>query len=395
MVVRSCFLRSLLLSLFAVSASAGDGASRIAKAAKSPTPIQPEAAAFATPDYRWSLSAGLATRSLDAGFDLEVPRDIPWQSLLGLRSSGRGDVGLSSGNPVTYDNGSILGDDFGLSDSTFHSSSQIQPTGRTDILGDPVNELRFNTSSTTHSVSLSVTDELPGDSDEGAGGYVRFTGRLGQLQGFTGALSLTWTGWSGDAAVQDFDVATVTAQSHRTTYTYLYDIFFALPPDAAFVILEAAGLDGNLPPRKRSRDKTRTVAIIDGIYTADLDVMLNEIALTFDVERQLTQRLGLALSIGPTLNVVSTDFEATLRWVQRGNGRTLLSQSWHDSSTEVEVGFMAQLLARFNLTRDGRWFLEAHAGYHWLDDIGVDAGAAGASIDLSSWDVGLGVGVRF
>lgn len=386
---------AVLLSLLPAAAFAGDRGSIMAASAKTPALPPPQAATFAHPAHRWSLSAGLATRSLDASFDLDVPRDIPWQSLLGLRASGRGDVGLSSGGPVTYDNGSILGDSFGLSEAEYHSSSQIQPTGRIDILGDPVNELRFNSQRTTHSISTSVTDDLPGDSDEGAGGYVRFSGRVGTLRGFTGALSLTWTGWSGDAALENIDVATVTAQRHRTNYTYLYDIFFALPPDMAFVLLDGSGFDGNLSPRKQASEKTKSAAIIDGLYSADLDVMLNEIALTFDVERQLTQRLGVALSIGPTLNVVSTDFDATLRWVQRGSGRTLLSQSWHDSATEVVVGFMAQLLARFDLTRDGRWFIEGHAGYHWLDEVGWSAGAAGGSVDLSSWDVGVGLGLRF
>ena len=350
----------------------------------------------ASPSTPWSVSAGISGRRMSADFSFGLPKGIPWLSVLGLGSYGPGDRGLyDGGSPVSYTDGTVgLSGGPSLTDTTFNSSTQVGDTGRTDILGDPISEVRFHSYEVSHSYTTSL-DDVPGDSDLGAGVFVRFSGSLPQLAGFTPSLSLQWTGLRTSAGITDERFATITAIEHRTDYTYAYDAFILSPDGTGFVIYDADSLPGNADPRKGKRSSSRVVDYVDAFATADLDVLLNEVALSVDVQRYITPKLSLALSLGPTLNFVNTDFDGTVEWRRRSTGRTLVRETMHESKTEIEIGFMAALFARYDLTPDQKWFVEAHAGYHWLNEVNWKAGTASGSVDLASWDVGVGFGHRF
>lgn len=53
-------------------------------------------------------------------------------------------------------------------------------------------------------------------------------------------------------------------------------------------------------------------------------------------------------------------------------------------------GAIALLL--YPLNEDGSVYLRAHGSYHWMDSISVTTAAAGANINLSSWEGGLEIG---
>ncbi len=360
-------------------------------------PINPgaekAAASFSGPRSPWSVTGGFSTRRIRSDVQFGIPSGVPWLDLLGLESSGRGDVGLASPDGERqYDDGRV-GEGDVISLTNFNNPSQVSATGRVDLLGDSITEVRFHSSATSHSLGFSSQD-LPSESDTGVGGFLRLSGSLGDFHGFTPGLSLQWTGVRSQTGFANQQFATVEVVEERSDYAYAYDAFL-LAQNFGFVIVNADGLPGSLDPRRTERSTSRTVAFVDAFATADLDVTLHELALSIDLQRYVLPRLAVALSVGPTLNFVNRDFDATVNWVVRGSGRTLLRESIHDSANDVKIGFMATLMARYDLVPSRKWYLEAHAGYHWLDDLQWQAGTASGKVELASWDFGLGVGYRF
>jgi hypothetical protein len=77
---------------------------------------------------------------------------------------------------------------------------------------------------------------------------------------------------------------------------------------------------------------------------------------------------------------------------ERSDGLIVRGESTQQSDTQVAVGVGVQGVVRHGLTRNGR---AAHAGYKWLCDIAVGGSSSSANVDLSDWEVGVGVGIRF
>ena len=356
-----------------------------------------EAASFTGPTTPWSVTAGLASRRMNVDYSAGLPSGVPWLGLLGLGSAGRGDVGLFDGSGTRhYDNGQVGGfAGSALAEGIHTTSGQLRPTGRTDVFGAPVYELAFNSYAISHSLTAQTFD-LPGDSDQGLGAFVRFSGSFGGWRGFNTGLSVGWTGVKMSSALRDQLFGRFIASEHRTDYGYAYDAFFTGPPGStSFLIFDGASLPGFADPRRTARQTQRVVDQVDALFSSDLNVTLNEVAFTFDVERYLTPRFAIALSAGPTLNAVTTDFAATATYASQRTGRALLQQSLHDSHTHVVIGFTTQLMVRYDLTPRRVWYLEAHAGYHWLPNVDFAVSRFGGDIDLSSWDIGIGLGRRF
>jgi len=360
-------------------------------------PTLGEAATFDGPSTAWSVTAGLASRRMSVDVNAGLPQGIPWLGLLGLGRPGPGDVGLFDGTgPRRYENGSIGGfSGSSLSEVTYNDRGQARPTGRLDALGDPITEVGFGSYSLSQSLITQAFD-LPGDSDRGLGAFVRFSGSFGGWKGLNTGVSLGWTGVKMSSGLQGQAFGRFTAVEHRTDYGYAYDAFILdTSSQTAFLVFDTSGLPGFETPRRSARESQRVVDRIDARLTSDLDVALNEVEFTFDVERYITSRFAVALSVGPTLDAVSIDFDATARYVSQRTGRSLVQESVHDSSTHVVVGFMAQMMVRYDLTPKRIWHLEAHAGYHWLPKVDFAVGDSGGDIELSSWDVGVGIGRRF
>lgn len=402
--------------------------------AETPLPLPPPAvdepespAEFSTSGSPWTFSTGASARSIDADFHFARPAPLSWQSLFRRQSrSGRGDVGFFNGtSPVQYDDG-IVGPaqvfggtpNSGLSQGVINSGSQLSATGRTTATERSIFNAAFHSSETLY--SYSSVSRLHGldasDSDVGAGAYTNLSYAV--LAGSEGSVLLNW-GWSyvqtehgtGPSAL---GIQNVVATRTDNDFTYNYDFF--TPTGAATptfphtvglpnsVLVHNAALydslavpspSGTQSPRKntRSRSSQSVVATFVPVATSNLDVTLNEVVFSVEYQRRLGSRLRVGLAVGPTFNVIGSDFDAKVAWHANGGGRPVTVQRWHDSSTDVRVGAMSQVNIVFDLTE--RLFLEAHSSYRWVDSVKVGGSAASVTIDPSSWETGFGIGFRF
>jgi hypothetical protein len=379
---------------------------------------------------RWSLGVGVTVRTIDADFHVRRPDPIPWQRLLRTRSnSGRGDVGLYTGGPgtVVYSDGQV-GPEYGAiygganpngdAVGIINSASQLTPTGRIDTLGSPTYDLAFHSSETTY--AYSHRHQLNGfdssDSDDGVGPYITLSYDIIQSPACTAGIMIGWSMVETEHGTGTRSLGWQSVSEHRTdsSYTYHYDYdgvggaalpgatfpFNANDPAEGFIIYDPVAYDANgngagyLFPRKTasSRHASRLVALVEPVATSKLDVNLNEIVLAARLERALNDRLRVAVAVGPTLNVLDTEFSTTIAWRVPGTGRTIATTRYEDDSTEVEVGIMGQLSITCDITE--RLFIEAHGSYRWVDSVRVGGAAASVEVDASSWEGGVGIGVR-
>jgi hypothetical protein len=76
-------------------------------------------------------------------------------------------------------------------------------------------------------------------------------------------------------------------------------------------------------------------------------------------------------------------------------GRNLATWRSRNREQDTEFGAFAQLGVQIDLDAQDRWFAEFFARYHWVDEFTVSNAFNTATIDPSSWALGLGLGVRF
>jgi hypothetical protein len=125
-----------------------------------------------------------------------------------------------------------------------------------------------------------------------------------------------------------------------------------------------------------------------------LDVDLHEIPLGLEWGRRIG-RSEWALRGGLTLNAVDLDLTTRTDWYLRGNGTPFASFVSEESSSEFACGAYLGASVTYPLNEDGSVYFRAHASYHWVDDIIVSTANAVSTVELSSWEGGIGIGVVF
>jgi len=359
------------------------------------------------------MSVGYAVRSFGAQFNMTAPSIGRLSPLL----HGYGDVGLYNGSgALLYEDGFIGSNTFdgvvsgavtapwstpGV-DRSGWSYSDLQTTmvGSISFPGGGYDE---RSTETFHTKTFEMLQREAGASDRAlaSGPYVSLgTTLMEDARGSLG-LSIKWTSLGAHLSGQaNFGHPTRTDFLYTYDRAGFYDFFssidvFGLVIDAAKVndlYEQAFGIPGTFQnPRKST--KRYTVADWSAVGRSDLDVRLNELFLSADVTWKPLPGLEISLSGGPTLNVVETTFTTITRWVNRNGTRVPGSVARHQDST-VTGGAGVQLTARQNLTADGRAYVEAHGGYKWLKDLALRNGTSSSSLDLSDWEVGIGVGLR-
>ncbi len=76
-------------------------------------------------------------------------------------------------------------------------------------------------------------------------------------------------------------------------------------------------------------------------------------------------------------------------------GRTLAHYHDSTSSQEFAWGLQTRANVRFDLDEQDRFFLEAWAGYHYMDKVTFSNRFSSVTLDPSNWELGLGLGCRF
>ncbi|MEZ0273715.1 MAG: hypothetical protein ACAH88_02330, partial [Roseimicrobium sp.] len=145
-------------------------------------------------------------------------------------------------------------------------------------------------------------------------------------------------------------------------------------------------------PRQTDRATNRVIASFYAVTGGSLDVHLHEIPFGVKVGRKFGDLTVLA-ELGGLLAVIDYDLSAESRWY-RSSGALVSRQSWNDSDAEVKMGVFGGVTLQYDLSKDGRWFAEAHGTYRWVDAAHATAGPVSTKIDVSSWEGGIGLGYR-
>lgn len=363
------------------------------------------------PNWRWSV--GYAVRNFEADFKTPAPGLGPIAPYLG----GIGDVGFYRGGSgvLSYEDGFVgpgYGDGTAFGSVTSDWATPGNPADPNFDRFGPIFAigpgLDRRDTKTFHAKMFQGPDDEAKASGEGSGfgPYVRMSLTLAESESGSLGLSVTWTGLHGQ-----MDASSFLGHPRRTDFIYTYDDIYFVEPngpvpnsfisanglvidaDAVNALYEQAfGTHGTFRnPRKSTQSYTITDWTAAGY--SSLDVRLNEIFLSADAVWKPRRGWELGLSAGPTLNVVGTTLNSRTAWV-RNDGLAVPGATTRQNDTHVAVGAGVQGVARYDLTRDGRAFIEARAGYKWLNDIAIKGPAASADLDLSDWEVGLGVGIR-
>jgi hypothetical protein len=368
--------------------------------------VDPKAVTFAPQADPWAFSAGVIVRSIDADFHLSPPRPLNFGGLL---RSGRGDVGLfrAGDNLRTYENGSVTsfdrlgpgGPPAGPVPIALAFGGSVRNTGRVDSIGFPISEFDFFSHSFSQSLDSRSVDVS--DRDTGVGPYLELSRRLVDKPSIIVDAFLGWSYLETNHSSGEHTLATQTLYDTLHTYTYQGQ---AVPPgipspvpgmSGVLLINPAAlaALGGNAGYRSPTQSgRTSILAKLYAVTDADLDVHLNEIPLGLKVGRKFG-KVTLLAEIGASLNVINYDLDSTTTWY-RSTGGLQARKRWNDSASPLKVGLFGGLAAQCDLTANGRFFLEAHGTYRWVDAIHATAGPVSTEIDVSSWEGGLSLGVR-
>jgi hypothetical protein len=368
--------------------------------------VNPQAVSFAPQADPWAFSAGVVVRSIDADFHLSPPRPLNFGGLL---RSGRGDVGLfrMGDGSRTYDNGSVTnfeslgpgGAPPGPVPVALAFGGSVHNTGRVDSIGFPISEFDFYSHSLSQSFNSRSVDVS--DSDVGVGPYLELSRRMVDRPSLIVDAFLGWSLVETSHSSGDHTLATQTLYDTLHTYTYegqaLPPGFPSPVPGLSGILLinpaALAALGGNAGYRNPTQsDRTSILARFYAVTGADLDVHLNEIPVGLKIGRKFG-RLTLLAELGGSLNVIDYDLDSATTWY-RSTGGVQARKTWNDSASPLKVGLFGGVAAQCDLTANGRFFLEAHGTYRWVDSVHAAAGPVSTEIDVSSWEGGLSLGVR-
>ena len=379
-------------------------------------PVVSEKAVTLPPDAsRWSIGAGIVFREIEGDFTLRSPGPPPGQLIGGL-----GNVGLlpqGSGRRIRYNDGSV-GPGFDINDGNLNRGAaadgtaytvttrpgQFTNTGRSDIFGNAIYNVAFHT-------SLGIYNEntyQSSDDELGVGPYIEL--RYALFQRPKVDVNLVF-GYSWVSA--DLGSGTGTLASYeRQDFTYNYDYaFFASQTGGLLPGSPGLNLNGPFP----FKDWSYAIINPNGIFGANegyrsphmdseisrqlvlkgqasLDVNLHEIVLAPEILFNLGSRVHVGLLVGPTLNIIDSDLDASAAWQDLRSGRTVKSYRFSDNSTDVRLGVATQVTLMIDITQ--RLYFQASASYRYVPEVDVQAGFAAATIDTTAWQSTVGFGWR-
>jgi len=392
-----------------------------------------EAISIPEPTTPWSISAGATVRSVRASFHNVAPPALNGLAFIhtlssdtdpGLFTGGTGTVFYSDGqvgpdyNLKYFPSNGPSGDALGI----INRSSQVTPnTGTETSTGTPIATINFHDTQTVYSYSPKAMLHGYGaaDSDVGVGPYVNLSYAVFSTP--TDSISVM-AGWSfvqttPKSGAQALGVETVT-QTQTTlnhTYSYNYDqgLGTAANPGTSFpfngtsqatggfIVYNPAlysGVpsgDGFLPPHEgtTSSATSKVLATFVPVASSNLRVNSNEVVFAATYEHAILPWLHVGVSVGPTLNVIDSSINTTVDWYMNGRSSPVASAGWHNDENAFKVGAMGQVNIQADITKS--LFVELHGSYRWVNSESITNGPASATVNVSSWEGGLGLGLRF
>lgn len=355
---------------------------------------------------------GVSVRKVGIQHSFKAPTPLPLNRFFAT-PTGPGDVGLftETSGPIQYEDGSLdLGFDPGLARAVIDDRSQVVDTNRNSFgFVGSIDRVTFSSSGTVYSETMTDFSAAGSTSseEEAAMPFVEWVVPLIEeedrfLRLFTGYSFLSTGSDSGPRLVglQSFDATT-------TTYSYHYDLLGGLDPnptfpyetggilfDEALATFPGSDVGGDLLDPTTSQRQSQASTPLVAFSRSQLDVDLHEIPLGLEWGRRLG-RSEWALRGGLTLNAVDLDLTTRTDWYLRGGGRAFLSSVSNESASEFACGAFLGASVTYPLNEDGSVYLRAHGTYHWVEDISVATLHATSTVQLSSWEGGLGIGIIF
>lgn len=318
---------------------------------------------------------------------------------------------------MEYDNGTVgpdsnivlgvYGDRDGDAQVTIDSPSQLAPTMRHVGFPGPnqidIYDLTFSTFESTYTTSAGNFggNGVSGNDESAAGVFLEWACPIREeADRFLNAtFGYTFVGETGNlgSSFLGFESATGT----RTDYAYRYDYVTdtnslpgSFPASTGAVIYDPGAHEVADAPTPFDPTITPTMTagtfILDKWVTTSLDIDLHEIPFGLECGR-IFGRTKVAVRGGGTINIVDLDFVSQTNWYE-GN-RLVTSRYSRSSDTPVRLGAFLGVNLTHPLNEDGSVYLEAHGSYRWVDGITAATSDAIATIDLSSWEAGIGIGI--
>ena len=319
--------------------------------------VPPEAPA----PSRWSLSAGAAVSSIKATFQADP----------GLVNVLDPSTAIYNGTaPQTYGNG-VVG----------AAGSGVPSPGTTSFSGSP--NITTAGSVDFDSVGFFSTNVLaPGpvsDTELSLGGYIHLAYDAIDFDSNTLHLSpfgqYTFT-TAFDSGISPFPAATT---------NIFYESTPALLATSSLRYSPAVTAPNGLTyPYKTTSLPFTAAYILSGV-----NIDMHTFNLGVDLTKDLTDRLHLVVTTGPTANLFETGFVSTPVGFPAGYGPVR-----SDNST-WRFGWVGQVGVQIDLDSNKRWFLEGSGNYHWVTPFTVSTPLSSAKIQASSWGAELGFGLHF
>ena len=350
----------------------------------------------------WTVKAGVNTRTLS--FRSGAADTLALRSFFN-RSSVRGDVGLAGpDSAVTYDDGEIRAGGIGIAGSlglvdhsnpsSHSSSSQFNPhTGRYDN-GKEIGQMSYHSSFTRERFE-SLRNVAPEVDQHGVAAMVEMDRSVAEWDHASLSLGIGFEAMNSSFQTGPELAAIADVRATTTLFSYQYDYsqpYADLGGGLGVITFANPAISPYLPPRHSS---STSIALIHyfALTSASVDVSMQTLPITTELAWKPIKRFEVGVVMGPTLNLVNTSTDLTTDWI-RQDGLLLARLQNHKARTDFKLGLRLQASARYDLTPEGRWFVEARGGYEWMQNIDLGIGLQAATLDATSWQVGGAFGCR-
>lgn len=303
-----------------------------------PVSGQGDAADFSEPAGPWTIAAGAGMRSINAGFNVSPASPYNMNSLFS-RKTGGGDLGFATaGQDANYLDGSVYSKSStqyndGTAEFSYNSTSQLTDDGQQGTVN--ARQVTYTSDRYSYSQSNQRNGFSSSDSDQPVYPYVNLTREIGRWDRLSLSAGLGYTFTTSDMQSGDRLVGLQTVTENHNTYFFTYDFdeiysensqsgpFDTRGPNNdgiadtnnLYLIYDGQqyantyGTGSVQSPQQNSISTAQELARVAVYRGASLDVDMHSISAPFEVSYQVTPKLALSLSGGPTLNIFNVNLE--------------------------------------------------------------------------------------
>ena len=126
---------------------------------------------------------------------------------------------------------------------------------------------------------------------------------------------------------------------------------------------------------------------------SNLDISLHELALGFELQQQLVNRVHLSLGVGPTFNLFDFDYNSKTSIFENGYSAPK-SLKVNDGGQAFRMGVVGQVGLKVDLDSKSRYFVEVFGRYNWVDTLNIGNSSSHVKVNASSFSGGVGLGIN-